>query len=89
MLKAELIKKFAKHNGVPDSEAKIFFEIFLRKLAEHLNSGRSFIIHGLGYFELKKGEVKSTGSAADWDVICFSEYKGTEDQLIFNINEMR
>ena len=85
MTKSELTKKFAKHNGVPDSEAKIFFEVFLRKLAAHLNPGQSLGISGLGYFEMKKDEIKSAGSTADWDIICFSEYKGADDQLVFNI----
>ena len=31
MTKAELIRKVAKNVGVPDTDAKIFFELFLKE----------------------------------------------------------
>ena len=33
MTKAELIRKVAKNVGVPDTDAKIFFELFLKRIS--------------------------------------------------------
>ena len=43
MTKAELIRKIAKHAGVPDSEAKIFFELLLKKSSDLLKAGEAII----------------------------------------------
>jgi hypothetical protein len=85
MTKAELIKKSARISGVSDSDSKIFFEIFLRKLESHLSLKQSLIIPGLGYFELKKDYSQSKEGSVKLDVICFSQQKGSGEQLIFNV----
>ena len=51
MTKAELIRKLAKKAGIPDSEAKVFFEIFLRKASEILKLGEAIKLKNFGYFQ--------------------------------------
>lgn len=64
MTKAGLIRKIAKRSGVNDSEAKIFFEMFLKKAAEMLAPGEALKLKEFGYFQKKKGIVKSLRPAA-------------------------
>lgn len=59
MTKAELIRKIAKRAGVPDSEAKVFFEIFLKKSSELLSPGEAVFLKGFGYFQLRKGKIRT------------------------------
>ena len=63
MNKSELIEKIARHFGVQDSEQKIFFEIFLRKCSETLDTGE-FIRIGeiaeVGKFEDRNASNKET-----------------------------
>ncbi len=59
MTKAEVIRKTAKRAGVPDSEAKVFFEIFLEKSSELLKPGEAILLKGLGHFQFRKGKVRS------------------------------
>ena len=58
MTKAELIRKIAKRAGVPDSEAKVFFEIFLKKTSELLSPGEAIFLKGFGHFQLRKGKIR-------------------------------
>ncbi len=95
--KAELIRKLAKRAGVPDSELKVFFEIYLKKLSEILSSGDAAVIEGLGYFHSVKGEIrKSTfleteddNEVVYLDLLLFSDDKtyNTEsnENLLFSI----
>ena len=62
MTKAELIRKVAKRAGIPDQEAKFFFELFLKKASLKLHPGETIKLKGLGYFQLKKGRIKKTGT---------------------------
>jgi nucleoid DNA-binding protein/cell division protein FtsN len=59
MTKAELIRKIAKHAGVPDSEAKIFFELLLKKSSDLLKAGEAIFLKGFGHFQLRKGKIRS------------------------------
>ena len=59
MTKAELIRKIAKRSGVPDSEAKIFFEIFLKRISVLLKPGEAIKLNAFGYFNYRKALVQS------------------------------
>lgn len=95
--KAELIRKLAKRAGVPDSELKVFFEIYLKKLSEILSSGDAAYIEGLGYFHSVKGELrKSTfidtedeDEVVYLDLLLFSDDKTynaeSNENLLFSI----
>ncbi len=96
MTKAELIRKMSKRSGVPDSEAKIFFEIFLKRISVLLNPGEAIKINPFGYFQFRKAVVQSmlTTTAekisTDYsDLIVFSstreEPEENTENLIFNV----
>jgi nucleoid DNA-binding protein/cell division septation protein DedD len=55
MTKAELIFKIAKRAGIPESEAKVFFESFLKKIASNINAGGAVHLENLGVFIIKEG----------------------------------
>lgn len=59
MTKAELIRKIAKRAGVPDSEAKVFFEMFLKKSSDLLSPGEAIFLKGYGHFQLRKGKIRN------------------------------
>jgi cell division septation protein DedD len=59
MTKAELIRKIAKRASVPDAEAKVFFEIFLKKSADFLKPGEAIFLKGFGHFQLRKGKIRN------------------------------
>ncbi|MCL5031256.1 MAG: HU family DNA-binding protein [Bacteroidetes bacterium] len=91
MTKVELIRKVAKRNGVPDSEAKIFFEIFLQKVSSILQPAQALKLKGFGYFQLKKTVTKSSlnekSNPIYSDVILYTPFTEEENQeeIIFNI----
>jgi cell division septation protein DedD/nucleoid DNA-binding protein len=58
MTKAELIRKVAKNVGVPDTDAKIFFELFLKRISSVVEIGQSIFVKDFGYFHLIKGSIK-------------------------------
>ncbi len=91
MTKAELVRKIAKRNGVPDSEATIFFEIFLQKASSLLQPAQALRLKGFGYFQLKQAVIKTSSAKisnpAYTDIIVYTpsiEVEGHEE-LIFNI----
>ncbi|MFO7448160.1 MAG: SPOR domain-containing protein [Ignavibacteriaceae bacterium] len=97
MTKAELIRKLARKNGVPDSEAKVFFEIFLQHLSSLLAPGEAINIDDLGFFQLRKGKIKNSNPPADKEnkaevysdlIICTPTQKESDnsgEMLIFNV----
>ncbi len=91
MTKVELIRKIAKRSGVPDSEAKVFFEIFLYKISLLLQPAQALKLNGFGYFQLKRSLVKKIlkdGEKPNYtDVILFSPFNEEEnhEEIIFNI----
>ncbi len=96
MTKAELIRKMSKRYGVPDSEAKIFFEIFLKRISVMLKPGEALKINTFGYFQFRKAVVQSMLSttadkiSTDYsDLIVFSplieDTEENSENLIFNI----
>jgi nucleoid DNA-binding protein len=48
MDKSQLIENIAKHFGIQDSEQKLFFEIFLRKCSEALDTGQFIQVAEIG-----------------------------------------
>ncbi len=98
MTKAELIRKISKRSGVPDSEAKVFFEILLARISEKLKYGEAIKLKGFGYFQLRQGIIKKLSSLEDeqnnlmtTDLIVFSpltkEIEHDNENLIFNVPE--
>ncbi len=94
MTKVELIRKLAKKAGVPDSEAKIFFEIFLQHIGSQLSPGEAINIKNFGFFQLRKGKIKSAGEQQESeslfpDLIVYTPHENTaadsDESLIFNI----
>ncbi|MBS4033757.1 MAG: SPOR domain-containing protein [Ignavibacterium sp.] len=97
MTRAELIRKISKQAGVPDSESRIFFEIFLRKLTAILRIGQAINIKGFGYFYLLQGKIIKSADNVDSenyrpefiDLIYFSGSKVEDlkknEGLFFNI----
>jgi cell division septation protein DedD len=93
MTKAEIIRKLAKKVGVSDTDAKIFFEVFLRKVSQQLNPGDLIKIKNFGAFQLRTGKIKNA-SPKDADLmaaelIIFFPLKHEPDEsnevVIFNI----
>ncbi|MGA7839150.1 MAG: SPOR domain-containing protein [Ignavibacteriaceae bacterium] len=101
MTKAELIRKIAKRAGVPDSEAKVFFEIFLKKSSELLAPGQAVLLKGFGHFQFKKGKIRTEASQSGQagresifvDLMAYYPARQLEgeisDNLIFNIPSLQ
>jgi cell division septation protein DedD len=97
MTKAELIRRVAKNVGVPDTDAKIFFELFLKRISSALEIGQSIFVNDFGYFHLIKGSIKKPViGIADTDhleeeveFVLYSEDKNLRQSdtkgLVFNI----
>ncbi|MEO8233384.1 MAG: SPOR domain-containing protein [Ignavibacteriota bacterium] len=97
MTKAELIRKVAKNVGVPDTDAKIFFELFLKRISAIVEIGQSIFVKDFGYFHLIKGSIKkpvfsfkvNEVSEEAVELILFSEDKDLRKSdtkgLVFNI----
>lgn len=62
MTKAELIIRFSNTAGIPDADAKIFFELLLKRISALLKSSQSIFIPEYGYFHLIKGKIKKPSS---------------------------
>jgi cell division septation protein DedD/nucleoid DNA-binding protein len=97
MTKAELIRKVAKNVGVPDTDAKIFFELFLKRICAIVEIGQSIFVKDFGYFHLIKGSIKKPVfsfkdneiSEEAVELVLFSEDKDLRKSdtkgLVFNI----
>jgi nucleoid DNA-binding protein len=93
MTKAEVIRKLAKKVGVQDLDAKIFFEVFLRKVSLQLNPGETIKIKNFGFFQMHTGKIKKThfnnSNPISADLIAFypllEEQNEAHENLIFNI----
>ena len=89
MTKAELIRKIVKRSGIPDSEAKVFFEIFLQKTSGMLRPGQAVKLKSFGYFQLRLAVFKTTSSRPsgkinqiNTEVIVFSPFDENEGEAI-------
>lgn len=67
MTRSELIRKISKQAGVPDSETKVFFEIFLKRLASVLKTGQAFYLSGFGYLYLLQGKIIKSEQEAEYE----------------------
>lgn len=59
MTKAELIFNISQRAGIPESEAQVFFESFLKKVAANINAGGAVRVDDLGMFIIKEGVSES------------------------------
>ena len=59
MTKAELIFQIAKRAGIPETEAMVFFESFLKKISANINAGGAVHLENLGSFIIKEGVSES------------------------------
>ncbi len=57
MTKAELIRAISKRAGIPDVNAKLFFEVLLKRLSEVLQPGQAAEFSGIGFLQLRKGKL--------------------------------
>lgn len=80
MDKSILIEKIAKHFGVPDSEQKLFFEVFLRKCSQVLNQNEQVKIGEIGMIEFMEAQNEQ-----DEDSIVIFTNEGEE--FLFGIPE--
>lgn len=95
MNKAEIIRKISKKAGVPDTEAKKFFEIFLKHASDLLKPGDSLKIHGVGLFQLRVGQIENRTRQDSGDKFIYSDlivFLDDEDkslkereEIIFNV----
>ena len=97
MNKAELIRKISKNVGVPDTDAKIFFELFLKRISAIVSVGQSIFVNDFGYFHLIKGRIKKPIFSfndnqvleEEVELVLFSEDKNLRKSdtkgLVFNI----
>ncbi|HAB50780.1 MAG TPA: hypothetical protein DCE80_01145, partial [Ignavibacteriales bacterium] len=71
----ELLQKFSRRLGIPESEGKLSLEIFAKLISQKLGFGDEVEIDSLGYFAYKK--VKPVHSESDeyQKIILFSEEK--------------
>ena len=74
MNKAELIRKISKNVGVPDTDAKIFFELFLKRISAIVSVGQSIFVNDFGYFHLIKGSIKKP-------IFSFNDNQVLEEQV--------
>jgi hypothetical protein len=82
----ELILKFSKLIGIPESEARLGFEIFIRQISKQISLGDEIEVELLGFFSYKK--VKSDVSLDNYyqRVIIFSTDRisqSSKDILLF------
>jgi cell division septation protein DedD/nucleoid DNA-binding protein len=99
MTKAELVRKIAKIVGVSDSDAKIFFELFLTKIAHIANPGDAIHLKGVGIFEVKKGKINKRRQEYPDEIneVIYTEIvqyssepnMSEEDKFLFNIPAVR
>lgn len=69
MTRAELIRRISKQSGIPDSEMKVFFEIFLKRLTSLLKVGQALLVKDFGYFYFIQGKISKSLISALEDVI--------------------
>lgn len=65
MTRSELIRKISRFAGVPESETRVFFEIFLKRLPMILKNGQALFLNQFGYFYLLQGKIKNQREVDD------------------------
>jgi hypothetical protein len=93
MTKAEIIRKLAKRVGVHDLDAKIFFEVFLRKVSLQFNPGETIKIKNFGFLQMHTGKLKNISQKYSEsllvDLMVFYPLQNEQDEsnekFIFNV----
>ena len=97
MTKAELIRAISKRAGIPDVNAKLFFEVLLKRLSEILQPGQAAEFPGIGFLQLRKGKLQikdqtSKDTSADNYLNLIVYYQNADEHdvknLIFNIPDI-
>jgi len=100
MTTVELINITAKKTDIRESEAKLFFDLFIKCLSDSMKPGESVKLSDVGYFHLRTAqktadsrEDEKTGSEKDKIyVILFSkeleQMDDLENNIIFNIHDI-
>lgn len=100
MTTTELINIIANKAGIRESEAKFFFELFIKRLSDNMKPGESVKFSDVGYFHLRT--AKKTGGSREDDiagsekdkinVMLFSneqeQMDDLENNIIFNIHDI-
>ncbi len=93
MTGTELIKIVTKKAGIPDSKAKLFFELFIKRLSDIMKPGESAKFSDVGYFHLRttqktadrKGHEKATSEDDKINIMLFSKEVEQMDDLENNV----
>ena len=97
MTKAELIRAISKRAGIPDVNAKLFFEVLLKRLSEILQAGQAVDFSGIGFLQLRKGKLQvkeqiPEDTSADSYLNLIVYYPNADEpdvkNLIFNIPDI-
>jgi len=93
MTGTELIKIVTKKAGIPESRAKLFFELFIKRLSDIMKPGESAKFSDVGYFHLRttqktadrKGHEKATSEDDKINIMLFSKEVEQMDDLENNV----
>lgn len=93
MTGTELIKIVTKKAGIPESKAKLFFELFIKRLSDIMKPGESAKFSDVGYFHLRttqktadrKGSGKATSEEDKINIMLFSKEVEQMDDLEHNV----
>ncbi len=97
MNKAELIRAVAKRAGIPDVNAKLFFEVLIKRLSEILQPGQAADIPGIGFLQYRMGKLQKkddlkedTSLKNNLNLIVYYQNEDEPDanNLIFNIPDI-
>jgi len=97
MNKAELIRAISKRAGIPDANAKLFFEVLLKRLSDVLHPGQAADFPGIGFLQLRKGKLQTNDKTEtdqlikeNLNLIVYYENADEPDSknIIFNIPEI-
>ena len=93
MTGTELIKIVTKKAGIPESKAKLFFELFIKRLSNIMKPGESAKFSDVGYFHLRtaqmtadrRGHEKATSENDKINIMLFSKEVEQMDDLEHNV----
>ena len=71
----ELLQKFSRRLGIPESEGRLGLEIFAKLISQKLEFGDEVVIDSLGHFAYKKVKPVNSESAEYQKIILYSEEK--------------
>jgi len=82
----ELITKFSRLIGIPETEARLSFEILALQIAQKLSFGDQIEIESIGYFSFKKVKLNASSDDQHQRLIIFSTDRisqSNKDILLF------